>query len=106
MADDLLDRYLARIAAIEAIPDSGARNDAMFDLTKEMIGPRARWADSDPEVAARWLVARGAEIDHALVTADKFEWDMRALYALDRREDAPTFEALAAFIDEIEGRSA
>lgn len=106
MSDNLPARYRAQIEALDLLPDGDARNEAVFELAKEMIGPRARWADSDPEVAARWLVARGADIDHALAFAAEFERSMRALFALAQQEDAPTFDALAAFIAEIEGRSA
>lgn len=91
--------------AVQAMPAGDQRNKSAYALAKAIIGPRAPWADTDPEVAARWLASRGAGIDQALAGAAEFEHSLRGLYALQYGEDAPTFEALAAYITEVEARS-
>lgn len=99
------DNLLREMDKLLAMPPGDARNEAAFELTKRMIGPRAPWADDDPEVAARWLAARGAGIDRALAGAVEFEHSTRALYAMQHGRDAETFAELAAYMDEVDRRA-
>lgn len=87
--------------AVSAMPDGDDRNEAAYQLARQIIGPQSQWADTDPAAAERWLVSRGASVDQALAGAGEFEWATRALFALEYQHDAPTFEALAAYLDRI-----
>lgn len=101
----MTDNLLAEISKLLAMPPGDERNEAAVELTKRMIDPRAPWADTDPEVAARWLAARGADVDQALAGAAEFEHAGRALFALQHGREAETFAELAAYVAEVEARS-
>lgn len=98
------DQFLAlrrRSYEVLAMPEGDDRNEAGYELAKDLIGVRAPWADSDPGAAERWLVSRGASVDQAIANAAEFEHGVRALYALRYQHQPATFEALAAYLDEI-----
>lgn len=95
--------FVERAQFLAAVKDMGEGYEipeAAFELMLEIEAKTpAPWADSDPFVAERFLVARGADPAVAAANATDFELKFRALFALSTGKPAQTFQDIAGWIE-------
>lgn len=95
--------FVERAQFLAAVKDMGEGDeipDAAFRLLVEIESKTpAPWSQSDPFVAERYLVARGATPAAAAANAADFEVKFRALVALGTGRPAQTFQDIADWIN-------
>ncbi|MGW4139385.1 hypothetical protein ACWELV_21720 [Streptomyces mirabilis] len=95
--------YTERAQFLAAVKDMGEGDEipaAAFELILEIESKTpAPWAESDPLVAERYLVARGADPAVAAANAAEFELKFRAVITLGTGKPAQTFQDITDWID-------
>jgi hypothetical protein len=92
------------IASLANDENRWAACDAAYELTKEAVGlTPAPWAEDDPAAPERYLLARGTAPHLARKNAAEFELNFRALYLIEYRREAESFDDIARFCDRVTG---